>query len=78
MFVANVTADATWNGATDVVGWELLGGPDAHHMRVLRTIPYTGFQMSQTMAVSGRDHVFSVRAVRQGSPTAQSSVAIVP
>ena len=74
----NVTADATWNGATDVVGWELLGGPDAHHMRVLRTIPYTGFQMSQTMAVSGRDHVFSVRAVSQGSPAAQSSVAIVP
>jgi hypothetical protein len=70
----NVTADVSWNGATDVARWELLGGPDSQHLRVLRTVPYTGFAMSQTMSVAGSDRVFSVRAVRQGSPTFQSSV----
>ena len=74
----NVTANATWNGATDVIRWELLGGADARHLRVLRSIPYTGFQMSQTITVSSSDQVFSVRAVRQGSPTSQSGVATAP
>jgi arylsulfotransferase ASST len=72
---SSVTANATWNGATGVVRWELLGGPDAQHLRVLRDVPYTGFQMSQTMAVAGTDRVFAVRAVRTGATTSQSPLA---
>jgi hypothetical protein len=73
-----VTASAAWNGATDVVSWELLGGPDAHHLRLLSTIPYTGFQMSHTMAAPANDRAFAVRAVRNVSATSQSAVVTMP
>jgi hypothetical protein len=73
-----VSASAAWNGATGVTHWELLGGPDARHLRLLRTVPYTGFQMSQTMSVSANERVFAVRAVRAGSASSQSAVVAVP
>jgi hypothetical protein len=73
-----VTASASWNGATDVVGWQVLAGPDAQHLKVVRTVPYTGFQMTQTVAAATSDHVFAVRAVRSGAPVAQSGVASLP
>jgi hypothetical protein len=71
----SLTADASWNGATGVTRWEVLGGPDAQHLRVLRTVPYTGFQMSANTTVAASDRVFAVRAVRNGSTTSQSTVA---
>jgi hypothetical protein len=75
---AAVTAHASWNGATAVTRWELLGGPDAHHLKLLRAIPYTGFQMTETMAVATGDRVFAIRAVRNGSATSESSLATAP
>jgi hypothetical protein len=71
----SLTANASWNGATGVTRWEVLGGPDAQHLRVLRAVPYTGFQVSTSTTAAASDHVFAVRAVRDGSATSQSTVA---
>jgi hypothetical protein len=69
-----VTVHADWNGATDVVRWDLLAGADAQHLRVVRAVPYTGFEVTQSLPVGGTDRVFAVRAVRSGEPAAQSGL----
>ena len=38
------TLYASWNGATEVRSWELLGGADKKKLRPLLTVPKTGFE----------------------------------
>ena len=35
---------ASWNGATEVASWRLLGGPDAQHLSTLATAARNGFE----------------------------------
>jgi hypothetical protein len=43
---ANGTLDVhtSWNGATNVSHWQVLGGPTAKQLRALRTVPRRGFE----------------------------------
>jgi hypothetical protein len=71
-----VRAKVNWNGATDIVQWQLLAGPDAKHLTVVQTAPYTGFQAVLTAPTGSSKRVFEVRAVRtSGMPTGISRVA---
>jgi hypothetical protein len=38
------TLYASWNGATEVRAWQLLGGPDKKKLRPVLTVPKTGFE----------------------------------
>lgn len=38
------TLYVSWNGATEVRSWQLLGGPDKKKLRPLLTVPKTGFE----------------------------------
>jgi hypothetical protein len=38
------TIYASWNGATEVRSWQLLGGPNKKNLRPLLTVPKTGFE----------------------------------
>jgi len=38
------TLYTSWNGATEVRSWQLLGGPDKKKLRPLLTVPKTGFE----------------------------------
>ena len=73
-----VRVQASWNGATGVQRWVVLAGSDARHLRVLGTVAYTGFRMTQSVAV-GRDHrVLTVRAFRSGAASVQADVTAAP
>jgi hypothetical protein len=41
---STLTAHVSWNGATGVRYWELLGGPGPHQLRRLRLVGRTGFE----------------------------------
>jgi hypothetical protein len=42
----DVTAYASWNGATQVRRWALLAGPDDAHLRRIEVVPRNGFETS--------------------------------
>jgi hypothetical protein len=42
----SVTVFVSWNGATDVVEWRVLGGPSVHELAALKSAPRTGFETS--------------------------------
>jgi hypothetical protein len=49
----NATSDSTtvfasWNGATEVASWRVLGGPDPSSLTVRATMPSSGFESSVT------------------------------
>jgi hypothetical protein len=55
-------AYVSWNGATEVAGWELLAGPSSTQLRGVRTIRKTGFETS--VALSDRDGEYvAIRAL---------------
>ena len=71
-----VRANVSWNGATDIVQWQLLAGPDANHLTVVQTAPYSGYQAVLTTPTGSSKRVFAVRALRtSGMPTGISRVA---
>jgi hypothetical protein len=71
-----VRANVSWNGATDIVRWELLAGPDATHLQVVQTAPYTGYKAVLTTPAASSKRVFEVLALRNnGMPTGTSPVA---
>ena len=50
----STTVYASWNGATEVVTWAVLGGPDADHLAPLGSFPRTDFETSMVAkAASG-------------------------
>jgi hypothetical protein len=52
---------ASWNGATEVATWEVLGGPDASRLRPLGRAPRTGFET--VIRVTGPARSVAVRAL---------------
>ncbi len=56
----SVTAYVSWNGATEVTTWELLGGRDADTMTPLATTPRTGFETA--IAIPSTPGAVAVRA----------------
>ncbi|MBE2314716.1 arylsulfotransferase family protein [Solirubrobacter sp. CPCC 204708] len=55
-----VTARVSWNGATEVARWELLGGADANSLAPLASAPYSGFETA--LSANGSPAVVAVRA----------------
>lgn len=51
---ANVTAQVSWNGATDVSSWQLLGGASLSALVPLSSVPKGGFQTTVTVATSSQ------------------------
>jgi hypothetical protein len=66
------TAYATWNGATDVAAWELLGGPSPAALQRLAVVPRHGFETA--IPVHDEQPYFQVRALGStGQQLASSS-----
>jgi hypothetical protein len=70
---------ASWNGATDVAAWRLLGGPSATVLNERSTVPKRGFETQITLrtapgycaaqALNGRGQVLGTSAVRPCRPS---------
>lgn len=73
---STVTAWATWNGATEVAGWELLAGPDPGSLRVVGAAPRSGFETQVSGAVGAADDVVALRAVGGGGTGLGTSVPL--
>lgn len=58
-----VTVTASWNGATDVTGWQLYAGPNGNSLRQVATAPKTNFETSINANVQASDTAFQMRAV---------------
>ena len=43
---------ASWNGATEVKSWQLLGGPEKHKLRPLLAVPKVGFETAVPLPAS--------------------------
>jgi hypothetical protein len=62
---------ASWNGATEVVSWQLLQGAGAAELRSGPTVPRTGFETVLTPAPQTR-RVAVVALDRSGAPLGTS------
>ena len=68
---ADTTIYASWNGATDVAVWVVLGGDSPETLAALGSQPSSGFETA--IFVPGRPRLVAVRAVdRSGSVLAES------
>ena len=56
-----LTAEATWNGATQVAAWLLLGGKHASNLKQLDQVPWNGLHTE--LDVRGAKNIAYVRAV---------------
>lgn len=74
-----VTAYASWNGATEVVRWDLFAGPSTASLRVVGYAFRSGFETRLTGSVRSSDTVFAVRAAdRYNRPLSTSGTLQVP
>ena len=55
------TAYASWNGATGVAAWRILGGPSAARLAAVATAPRSGFETA--VALAGRYATFEAQAL---------------
>jgi hypothetical protein len=69
------TARASWNGATGVARWELLGGPSQGAMTVLASAPSAGFETAITVPAQA---FVAMRALDAAGNRLASSAAIAP
>ncbi len=68
------TLCASWNGATDVARWQVLVGTGPKALRVIATVPRTGFETR--VAVRTAHRFFAIRAVdAAGRPLKVSRIA---
>ncbi len=58
------TVYASWNGATEVASWRVLGGVDRQHLAPVATAPRTGFETA--VPVVSAAHFFAVEALDAG------------
>ncbi|HEY4812294.1 MAG TPA: arylsulfotransferase family protein [Solirubrobacteraceae bacterium] len=65
------TVYASWNGATDVSEWRVLGGPSATELTAIANAPATGFETA--IPVSTTDPEFVVQALGVGGQVLGSS-----
>ena len=56
-----ITVYASWNGATDVSRWQVLGGASSADMKPLRTVQRTGFETAVELKTA--EKLFQVRAL---------------
>jgi hypothetical protein len=64
---------ASWNGATEVAGWRLLGGTDTNALSVLGTAPWTDFETQ--LVIPGSPPYVRVQALdASGNVIGQSGV----
>jgi hypothetical protein len=69
----DLTAYASWNGATHVDSWQLLAGPDIGDLRVVSSVHATGFESALRITAAGP--CFAAQALDVvGTPLARSGV----
>ncbi|HZU61371.1 MAG TPA: arylsulfotransferase family protein [Solirubrobacteraceae bacterium] len=67
----------SWNGATQVARWRVLGGSSAHTLTALKTRPWSGFETA--IALPGAPHFLAVQALdSRGRVLGRSAVAARP
>jgi hypothetical protein len=59
--VGGQTAYASWNGATEIKGWQVLAGPDAQHLQPVKEAAKSGFETPIRLAKSAA--FYAVRAL---------------
>jgi Arylsulfotransferase (ASST) len=64
----------SWNGATDVARWQLLGGEANDDMAVLRTVPVQGFETR--IVIPNDSKYILVRALNRGGGLLRASVTL--
>jgi arylsulfotransferase ASST len=69
-----LTVYASWNGATDVASWRVLGGSNANQLAPLVTAPRNGFETS--IAVSASPAYVAVQALDSSGTVLGTSPAI--
>jgi hypothetical protein len=67
------TAYVSWNGATEVISWELLIGSDKDKLRAVKVVPKTGFETAIPLP-SGAAWVAVKALDRKGRSLARSNV----
>jgi hypothetical protein len=68
------TVYASWNGATGVSGWTVLGGASPTSLSPLATVAASGFETA--IPVSGADAYFAVQALGAGGQALGASAAV--
>ena len=66
------TVYASWDGATQVVGWRVLAGSGANHLSLVATKAKAGFETA--IGVNGSYKVFKVQAVDAGGHVIGTSI----
>ena len=75
--LTEVALYASWNGATKVASWKVLGGESAESLAPLGSYPWTGFETKMTVASA--DTTFEVQALdKNGHVLASSGPASAP
>jgi hypothetical protein len=70
---AKTTVYASWNGATQVASWKVLGGPSAGQLSAVATRPKAGFETAIPVAQS--DSTFKLEALDSGGAVIGTSAA---
>ncbi len=70
----SATIEASWNGATDVASWQVLGGSSIESLAPLTTVPRHGFQTTIMVNAAGGSDV-AVRALGASGQTLGTSPA---
>jgi hypothetical protein len=68
--IPQLTAYASWNGATGIGSWKLLAGASAHALHTVATVPSSGFE---TAIPAPAAKVYEVRALSSSGRTLASS-----
>jgi hypothetical protein len=74
--VAGDTAYSSWNGATDVVRWQVLAGPAAGQLKPVQTVPKNGFETPIRLTKSAA--FYAVRALGRDGKVLGTSEAVAP
>lgn len=69
-----VAVYASWNGSTELAGWQILAGNSTRAMRTVATIPSTGFQTSYRVRTPAR--YFAARALDGSGRALRTSRAV--
>jgi arylsulfotransferase ASST len=74
--VADETAYASWNGATDVARWRVFAGPSANALRPVQTVAKNGFETPIRLTKSAA--FYSVKAIGANGKVLGTSEAVAP
>jgi Arylsulfotransferase (ASST) len=74
--VAGDAAYASWNGATDVVRWQVLAGPAAGQLKTVQTVAKNGFETPIRLKKSAA--FYAVKAIDRAGKVLGTSEAVAP